>query len=45
MWGPEEKMSYYFAAVNRNKRSITLDLNHEEGKDIFVRLAKDSDIL
>jgi succinate--hydroxymethylglutarate CoA-transferase len=45
MWGSEEKMSCYFAAVNRNKRPITLDLNHEEGRDIFVRLANDSEIL
>lgn len=44
-WGKEDKMSYYFAAVNRNKRSITLDIKHEEGRKILLELVKESDIL
>lgn len=38
-------MSYYFAAVNRNKRSITLDVKKKEGKEILLSLVKDADIL
>lgn len=45
MWGAEKKMSCYFAAVNRNKRSITLDVKHDEGKKILLRLVEDADVL
>jgi succinate--hydroxymethylglutarate CoA-transferase len=38
-------MSCYFAAVNRNKRSITLDVKKEEGKAILLHLANDADVL
>lgn len=38
-------MSFYFNAINRNKRSITLDLKKREGRDILLRLAKTSDVL
>lgn len=31
--------------LNRNKKSITLDLKSSEGKDIFYELARDSDII
>ncbi|KAL5317475.1 hypothetical protein ACEPPN_014570 [Leptodophora sp. 'Broadleaf-Isolate-01'] len=44
-WGKENKMSYYFAAVNRNKRSITLDVKREEGKKILLSLVEKADIL
>lgn len=44
-WGKEDKMSYYFAAVNRNKRSITLDVKHEEGRKVLLDLVKTSDVL
>ncbi|KAH7336230.1 CoA-transferase family III domain-containing protein [Rhexocercosporidium sp. MPI-PUGE-AT-0058] len=40
-WGKEDKLSYYFAAVNRNKRSITLDVKKEEGKKILLSLGYD----
>jgi succinate---hydroxymethylglutarate CoA-transferase len=45
MWGAEDKMSCYFAAVNRNKRSITLDVKHEEGRNILLKLVKQADVL
>lgn len=45
MWGSEEKMSCYFAAVNRNKRSITLDVKHKEGRNVLLSLAKRADVL
>ncbi|KAL2006699.1 hypothetical protein VTN00DRAFT_9367 [Thermoascus crustaceus] len=38
-------MSFYFASVNRNRRSATLDLKRKEALDILYRLAKDSDVL
>jgi crotonobetainyl-CoA:carnitine CoA-transferase CaiB-like acyl-CoA transferase len=37
--------SLYFASVNRNKRSLALDLKSDEGKDILRRLAESADIL
>src|SRR5260370_9459908 len=38
-------LSWYFAAYNRNKRSITLDLRSREGRDILARLIAKSDVL
>ena len=38
-------MSNYFAAVNRNKRSICLNLKSEEGRVAFLKLAKTADVL
>lgn len=38
-------MSNYFAAVNRNKRSISLSLKHEKGKEIFLKLVKNADVV
>jgi CoA:oxalate CoA-transferase len=40
-----EKQSGYFLRFNRNKRSITLDLKNEDGKDAFRRLASASDVV
>jgi crotonobetainyl-CoA:carnitine CoA-transferase CaiB-like acyl-CoA transferase len=34
-----------FIAVNRNKKSITLNLKKEEGREIFYKLAQNSDVL
>ncbi len=34
----------YFEAYNRNKRSITMDLKKEKGKEIVYRLVKKADI-
>ncbi|KAF4542076.1 Dermal papilla derived protein 13 [Lasiodiplodia theobromae] len=38
-------MSFYFNAINRNKRSITLDLKKPEGRQVLLELAKTSDVL
>ena len=37
--------SYCFAVLNRNKKSLALDLKQPEGKDIFMRMAAEADIL
>src|ERR671919_1711483 len=37
--------SYPFATANRNKRSICLDLKSDEGRRVFLRMAKDADII
>lgn len=48
-WHPprfgEAGPSAYFASVNRNKRSVTLDLGSEEGQEIVRTLAADADVL
>ena len=37
--------SWYFVGMNRNKKGMTLDLKAEEGKEIFLRLVKRSDVV
>jgi crotonobetainyl-CoA:carnitine CoA-transferase CaiB-like acyl-CoA transferase len=37
--------SLLFRLVNRNKRAIRLDLKRREGREVFLRLAEDADIL
>ena len=35
--------SYFYQSFNRNKRSVTLNLKHEEGRRIFHGLVKEAD--
>jgi crotonobetainyl-CoA:carnitine CoA-transferase CaiB-like acyl-CoA transferase len=42
---PGTKESAYFVGVNRNKRSVTLDIAKPEGQEIALRLIAESDIL
>lgn len=37
--------SAYFMSINRNKKSITLNLKTEEGKDILKKLVSQADVL
>jgi len=38
-------MSLYFVAINRNKRSITLNLKTEQGREIFQRMVCQADVV
>lgn len=42
---PIEGFPAYFRNTQRGKKSLVLDLKSAEGKDIFVRLAKESDVV
>jgi crotonobetainyl-CoA:carnitine CoA-transferase CaiB-like acyl-CoA transferase len=52
-WGPPwvgseadgTRTAAYFLAMNRNKRSIRLDLKADAGKDVLARLLRTSDVL
>jgi len=45
-WGdPSEGRSAYFASVNRNKRSVVLDLRTDEGREHLGRLLESADLL
>lgn len=45
-WDKEPKLySPIFCSFNRNKKSLTLDLRSQEGKGIFLRLARDADVI
>ncbi|KEF52583.1 uncharacterized protein A1O9_11426 [Exophiala aquamarina CBS 119918] len=46
MWKNEYPlMSLYFAAINRNKRSVTLNLKTPQGVEIVKHLARQSDVV
>ena len=46
-WGPPfvGGESAYFLSINRNKKSLTLDLSKDKGREILYALAEKSDIL
>lgn len=46
-WGDPKVggMSAMFHSLNRNKRSMSLDLKQEQNKDIFIQLVKSADVL
>ena len=45
-WGdPAERRSAYFASVNRNKRSVVVDLRTKAGRTLLDRLADGADLL
>ena len=45
-WDKEPKdYSPSFCALNRNKKSLTLDMKTPEGREVFLRLARDADVI
>ncbi len=51
-WGPPfrefedgTRDASYFIGINRNKRSVALDISRPEGKAVLLRLLEDADIL
>lgn len=46
-WGPPflGGESYYFLSVNRNKKSLELNLKNDAGREVFLRLAAKADVL
>lgn len=45
-WSPiENGHSGYYAAINRNKEDLAIDIATPEGRDIILELAKDADII
>src|SRR5438045_7199608 len=46
-WGPPfyGDESAYFVNLNRNKKSVALDLKHPEGQAIFFRLLERADVV
>ena len=46
-WGPPfvEGQAAYFLCANRSKKSVTLDLKNEQGKDILRQLISKSDVV
>jgi formyl-CoA transferase len=47
-WGPpfdQEGISAYFAGINRNKRTMALDLSRPEGRTVLLRLLEGADVL
>jgi formyl-CoA transferase len=46
-WGPPfyEGNASYFIGLNRNKRSVGLDLTQEAGRDVLFRLLEEADVL
>jgi crotonobetainyl-CoA:carnitine CoA-transferase CaiB-like acyl-CoA transferase len=43
-YGDSDESAYY-VSINRNKRSMTLNLATERGRDVFRELARDADVL
>ena len=43
--GSDPSLSFMHTTVNRNKRSVTLNLRQAEGRDLFLRLAKSADVV
>jgi formyl-CoA transferase len=43
--GEPGRISFLHATVNRNKRSLTVDLRRDEGREIFLKLAARVDVI
>ena len=48
LWGPpfdDEGISAYFSGINRNKRTMALDLSKPEGREVLLKLLEQADVL
>jgi crotonobetainyl-CoA:carnitine CoA-transferase CaiB-like acyl-CoA transferase len=48
LWGPPfdaEGISAYYAGINRNKRTVALDLSKPAGREVLLKLLDDADVL
>ena len=48
LWGPpfaKHGESAYFLSINRNKRSIGVNIKHPKGQELIKTLARECDIL
>jgi crotonobetainyl-CoA:carnitine CoA-transferase CaiB-like acyl-CoA transferase len=48
LWGPPfdaDGISAYYAGINRNKRTVALDLSKPEGRTVLLKLLEDADVL
>jgi formyl-CoA transferase len=43
--GTNPPLSFMHASVNRNKRSLVLDLRHPQGRDLFLKIAAEVDVI
>lgn len=44
-YGPDDNETAYFVNLNRNKRSLAIDLKRPEGREIFLRLLERADVV
>ena len=45
-FGPrQDDVALWWKVVSRNKRAMTLDLKHRDGREVFLRLAERSDVV
>ncbi|MBI3491636.1 MAG: CoA transferase, partial [Acidobacteria bacterium] len=44
-YGPGNEETAYFVNLNRNKKSVAIDLKHPEGKALFFRLLDGADVV
>lgn len=46
LWKADAKQtSLYFNTINRNKRSVAVDLKNAQGRDIILNLARNADVV
>ncbi|HEU4886118.1 MAG TPA: CoA transferase [Longimicrobium sp.] len=43
--GPDGRESAYYLSVNRNKRSVAVDMKDDDGRALVRRLARDADVV
>lgn len=46
-WGPpfKDNLSAYFSGINRNKRSLALDIAEPAGREVLLKLLEDADVM